>query len=360
MSLPCTRLPEILRLDAGTHPPGGLERTLLASQGWYARLDIDEPSLDEALASCEAVLVVSAKLPAEAIVRMRRCRIIARFGIGVDRIDVDAATRSGIVVANVPHFCDAEMGDHALAMILSLARRLRPMQESFLAGQWRRAREIASQQRRIAGQSLGLVGFGNSAKALAIRAHACGFRLLATRRRAIADPLASELGVEMVDLSTLLRRSDYVSLHLPAAPATRHLIGAEAIAMMKPGACLINTARGALVDEQALAQALRSGHLGGAALDTFDLVDPFTAPELPPRHPLIGLPNVVLTPHVAAYSQEATRDCVTGGIDNVVSVLSGRWPHPDHLVNPEVRPLQALLPHVPGTAGAATESPACV
>jgi D-3-phosphoglycerate dehydrogenase len=342
----------IARLDADRNPVGELELAVAARLG--LRLEAvssgDEAALAERVRGCAGVLVVSSKLPAPVIAAMDACRVIARYGIGTDRIDVAAATAAGIVVANVPDFCNDEMGDHAMALILALARRLPQMHAAFAAGAWGRARALASRNRRLAGQVLGLVGFGNSAKALARRAVACGMRVVATRRRRVADADAERLGVEMIELPELLRGSDWVSLHLPLSADSRMLIDRDALRAMKPGACLINTARGALVDEVALAEALRDGHLGGAGIDTFALVDPFAAPELPPQHPLLGLDQVVLTPHVAAYSREASRDCVLGGLENLTAVLGGRWPRPDRVVDPRVVPRAPLGAHDPALA----------
>jgi len=150
------------------------------------------------------------------------------------------------------------------------------------------------------------------------------------------------LGVELVDLDTLLARSDYVSLHLPLSAETYHLLDDAALRRMKPGAYLINTARGAIVDEIALAEALREARLAGAGIDTFEGIDVFTTDEGPPDHPLVGLDRVILTPHVAANSVEAGRDVSRGAIENVVVVLSGRWPPPERVVNPGVVPRVAL------------------
>jgi D-3-phosphoglycerate dehydrogenase len=279
---------------------------------------------------------------------MNCCRVISRYGIGTDRIDVETATRMGIVVTNVPTFCNDEMGDHAMALLLSLARQLFRMSALFHKGSWRSAHRIAERNHRLTGQVLGLVGLGNSAKALARRANAFGMRILATRRNMnAADPDVERLGITLVDLDTLVRDSDYVSLHAPLTPQTYHLFDTHRIFMMKPGAVLINTSRGALVDEDALVAALREGRLGGAGLDTFEQIDPFSAQEAPPKHALLELDNVVVTPHVAASSVEAARDVISGGVENLLSVLSGYWPFPERIVNRGVLPRWSLASHEP-------------
>jgi D-3-phosphoglycerate dehydrogenase len=186
---------------------------------------------------------------------------------------------------------------------------------------------------------LGLLGFGGSAKALARRARGFGFRILASRRRKVAvDTEAQALGVEMTDAETVIRESDYLSLHLPLNDETRGMFNAARLATMKRGAYFINTARGALVDETALAAALASGHLAGAGIDTFHDINVHGEDGRPPSHPLLDLGNVIVTPHVAAFSVEAFRDVGTGGVENLAAILQGRWPDRSRIVNPEVQP----------------------
>jgi D-3-phosphoglycerate dehydrogenase len=340
----------VVRLNARSCPVREYERSLYERFGLRPRL-VEATAPEELvplLADCDALLVVSTYLPAPVIDALQRCRVIARLGIGTDRIDVARASARGIVVANVPGFCSEEMADHALALLLALARQLPRMTRAFADGAWRRAHAMSEHNRRLAGRTLGLIGFGDSAKVFARRARACGMRVIATRRdRAAVDPVAVELGVAIVDLATLLHESDYVSLHLPLGEATRHLIDARALGAMKPGACLINTSRGGLVDEDALVAALRDGHLAGAGLDTFESIDPFALVEEPPRHALVTLDNVVLTPHVAANSVEGGRTVVAGGIENLVSVLRGCWPRAERIVDRQVTPRFPLAEHDP-------------
>ncbi|MCJ7736636.1 MAG: hypothetical protein MUQ10_04890, partial [Anaerolineae bacterium] len=204
---------------------------------------------------------------------------------------------------------------------------------------WRKARSEALMNRRVSGSVLGLVGFGESAQAVARRAKAFGMRLMATRRRLDEPcPAADELGVQIVDMDTLLREADYISLHLPLTAQTYHLLDAEKLRRMKPGAVLINTARGAIVDETALAAALREGRLAGAGIDTYEGIDVFSAQEGPLEHPFLGLDNVVLTPHVAAESVESQQEVARGSIENLVAVLRGHWPQAGHIVNTGVIP----------------------
>ena len=172
-------------------------------------------------------------------------------------------------------------------------------------------------------------------------------RVLATRKRMDSRTEAATLGVELVDLETVLTQADFVSLHVPLSPDTYHLIDAAALQRMKPGACLINTSRGALVDEAALVAALREGRLAGAGLDTFAGIEIFAENPAPPTHPLTQLENVILTPHVSGLSAQAAADVLTTGVADLVTVLSGHWPHPDNIVNQGVTPWVSLADYDP-------------
>jgi len=335
----------IVRLNAQLHPVTPYEFAA------YERYGIS-PTLVEAQAPAEitahvahadAVFAVSVALPAPVIQSMARCRVISRMGTGVDKIDVETATQNGIVVTNVPFFCVEEQADHTMALLLSLVRKLPQMSDILRRGQWSQARSLMQTPQRISGRVLGLVGFGNSAMATARRARGFGMRVMATRRnREAAHRAAAEIGVELVSLDTLLAEADYVSLHLPLNAQTYHLFDAATLDKMKPGAILINTSRGALVDELALVAALREGRLAGAGIDTFEGIDVFGGAEGPPDHPLLALDNVVLTPHVAAGSVQAMQDVVVGAVENVVAILAGSWPDPAHVVNPGVQPRYPL------------------
>jgi len=293
---------------------------------------------------CDALLVVSESLPSEVIDSLKKCRVISRLGAGTDKIDRESATRNGIVLTNIPDFCYEEQADHAMALLLALVRKLPQMHQSMLAGKWDSGRGQCRAIHRFEDRVLGLLGFGGSAKALARRAKGFGLRILANRRRMdLRDLEADALGVTMADRDTVVRESDYLSLHLPLNEETWHLLNLKQLRSMKRGAYLINTARGAIVDETALAKVLASGHLGGAGLDTFHEISVHGNDSEPPVHPLVHLDNVILTPHTAAFSRESARDVGTGGVENIASILSGRWPRADRVVNTEVVPRQELL-----------------
>lgn len=344
----------VVRLNAALFPPSPYELEL------YARYQLS-PVLAEAntpddliplVADCDAAFAVSVTLPAAVVDKMERCRVISRLGAGTDKIAVDRATVHGILVTNVPYFCVEEQADHTLALLLALARQIPVMSKAMTAGEFGRARNLSRLNQRLAGRTIGLVGFGNSARGVAHRAQGFGLRVIATRRsRGTPDPAAEALGIKLVDLETVLRESDYVSLHLPLTPETYHLIDDQALRQMKPGAFLINTSRGALVDERALVLALREGRLGGAGLDTFEQIDVFTPDEAPPQHPLLELDHVVFTPHVAAGSIQSGEAVSRGGVENVAAILSGHWPLAENLVNRGVSPRFPLQAYDPALLG---------
>ena len=338
---------KIVRLTAPVFYASDAELAAFAAAGLQVTVvDAEEPDeLIPHVADADIVALIGTKLPARVVEAMTRCRAIARMGTGTDKIAVDRATELGIVVANTPYFCVEEQADHAMAMMLSLARKLTLSERAMAEGDLLRARRAVSSNQRVSAATLGLVGFGRSAVHMARRARGFGMRVLATRnnKQAPTDQ-ADALGVVMTDLETVLRESDYVSLHLPLNAATHHIIDRAALQKMKPTACLINTSRGALVDELALIEALQAGRLAGAGIDTFALIDVF-AEQIPPRqYPLTGMDNVILTPHVAAGSVQASEDMRNSGIQNIVDILSGRWPLAENIVNPTVIPRFPLAP----------------
>ena len=277
-------------------------------------------SADDILAvarDADAILVTYAKLSGDLLRQLTRCKAIGRFGLGVDNIDIPAALERGITVTYVPDYCMQEVSDHAMALLLALARKI-PLSNALVqAGRWDMPALVPIH--RLAGRVLGLVGFGNIPRALAPKAKAFGLRVVA-HDPYVAQQAVVAAGVESVSFDRLLEISDFVSVHAPLLPATRGLFNAEVLRKMKKGACLINTARGPLVDEDALVSALDAGHLAGAALDVV-AVEP-----LPNDSGLIGRDNVVLTPHTAFYSVEALNELQTKCAADVARVLSGEAP----------------------------------
>lgn len=247
-------------------------------------------------------------------------RVIARTGVGVDAIDIDAATRAGVVVATTPGANEEAVADHALAMILALQRRLAENDAAIRAGRWERAGSLTPSD--LYGATVGLIGSGAIGRAVIRRLLAFGTTVL------VYDPFLVEPpeGTVLVDFPELLERSDVVSVHAPLTQTTRGLLGSEQFAAMKPGAVVINVSRGGIVDELALADALRSGHLAGAGVDTFER-------EPLEDSPLRDLPTVILSPHIAGLSHRSIVAMTEQATQAVLDVLNGRLP--THPVNPE-------------------------
>lgn len=275
---------------------------------------------------CDALLnTYAGPITADVMSRMPRCKIIARYGIGVDTIDLGAATEAGIIVTNNPTYCVQEVAEHTMALLLCCARKV-PFYDRLVAGgRW----ELPPGKPlfRLEGSTLGLVGFGNIARAVAVRAAAFGMRVL------FSDPIVEEgqfqAPGQKKEFLQLLGESDFVSLHPPLARETRGMMNDEAFARMKPTAFLINCARGPIVDTAALVRALDSRRIAGCALDTTD-------PEpLPHSHPLRGRDNVIITPHAGWYSEQAMAGLQAGAPREVRRVLTGEWPV--NVVNKAVR-----------------------
>jgi D-3-phosphoglycerate dehydrogenase len=265
----------------------------------------------------DAVLVTYAKLPGDLLRQLTRCKAIGRFGLGVDNIDIKAAAELGITVTYVPDYCMHEVSDHAIALLLALARKIALSNKLVQSGRWEMSAIVPIH--RLAGQVLGLIGFGNIPRALAPKAKVLGLRVVAHDPYIPREVLASA-GVEGMSFDDLLALADFVSIHAPLSPATRGLFDSQVFGKMKRGALLINTARGPLVDEDALTAALDSGHLGGAALDVV-ATEPLAASSK-----LIGRDNVILTPHTAFYSVEALNELQTKCASDVARVLCGEPP----------------------------------
>ena len=295
-----------------------VEKKMLAGLAELIALQTKKP--DEFIAQaadCDALLnTYAGPITAEVMARMPKCRIIARYGIGVDTIDLEAATQAGIIVTNNPTYCIEEVAEHTMALLLAAARKVVFYDRLVRGGRW----EVPPGKPlfRLAGATLGLVGFGNIARQVAVRAAAFGMNVL------YSDPFVKpgqfDAPGKGVELDQVLNQSDFVSIHPPLTPQTRKMIGDDALGKMKKSAWLINCARGPIVDTDALVRALDSGRIGGAALDTTD-------PEpLPNPHPLRDRDNVIINPHVAWYSETAMVGLQAGAPGEVRRVLTGDWP----------------------------------
>jgi D-3-phosphoglycerate dehydrogenase len=296
------------------------ERGLLDSAGHTLRFEANATTPDEVAAAVEgadAVLNCYAPMPAEVIRTLEHCVVIARYGIGLDTIDLDVATEKGIMVTNVPDYCIDEVSDHALALILSLARGVALLDRRVRSGSW--TPSDARPVHRLRGSTAGLVGFGRIARALAAKLAPLGFRIVTFDPFVPADAVR-EAGVEPMTLEELLRGSDVVSVHAPLTEESVHLIGAAELALMKPNAILVNTSRGPLIDLDALRRALDDGQLRGAGLDVLETEPP------PSDDPLINRDDVVITPHAAFYSEESVKELQRKAVEQVIEALAGRTP----------------------------------
>jgi D-3-phosphoglycerate dehydrogenase len=273
----------------------------------------------------DAILNTYAPMTAKVIQALVKCRVIVRFGIGVDNVAVDAATTRGIMVCNTTDYCIDEVADQAMSFLLACARGLFPSAKIARDAAWdfKQMPRLA----RIRGQTLGLLGVGRIGSAVSARANGFGMRILGYDPY-LSNDAARQIGVQLVDLDTLLKESDFVSIHLPLNSETAGMFGAEAFGKMKPTAFLINVARGKIVSQTALCEALQQKKIAGAALDVLETEPP------KPNDTILRLDNVILTPHSAWYSEQSRMDMRRRAVGQVVSVLQGEMPY--SLVNREV------------------------
>jgi phosphoglycerate dehydrogenase-like enzyme len=305
-------MPAALLTDSDRFPFDLEDRAALAGAGVELReLPGHDPGeLVEAARGADAIFVYHARLPAEIVMRLDGCRVLARCGTGYDNIDVEAARARGIEVVYVPDYGIDDVADHALALILACARKVAVCDRLVRDGAWPDYAMLAP-LRRLRGQTLGLLGYGRIARNLAEKARALGMHVIAH------DPYVREATASRDEL---LRESDFVSIHVPLTGETGHAVGAPELAAMKPGSILVNTARGVVVDTIALARALADGRLGGAGIDVFE-----EAP-LPLDHPLRKCPTAVLTPHSAAFTEESLAEVRKRPLADALRVLRGEPP----------------------------------
>ncbi|MDZ7374327.1 MAG: C-terminal binding protein [candidate division KSB1 bacterium] len=284
-----------------------------------------DPRLVERAGDAEVLVVASAEVRREALRQLPALRLIIRLGVGVDNVDVGAATEQGVIVANMPGFCTREVAEHAAALILACARRICGYREAIAEGRW--SRDAAEDSLLLAGKTIGVVGCGRIGGEL--------LRLVRSwkMRRLVYDPYVSDarvrrLGAIRTSFEELLAASDVVSIHAPLTEETRGMFNREAFHRLKDGAILVNTARGAIVDEAALMEALDSGKLACAGLDVFE------KEPLPPDSPLFRHPRVIVTPHVAWHSKRSEMRQRSWVVEDVRRYAAGR--RPQHVVNPEV------------------------
>jgi len=287
----------------------------------------DEAELVRMAPQADAILTCWKHVTPAVVDAASRCLHISRYGVGLDNIAVKRATEQGIVVTNVPDFCVEEVSDHAMALLLACARGVVGFAQATRQGQWDNKGQGVLP--RLRGQTLGLIGFGNSARALLPKARGFGLRVIAYTPRLAVD------AIDLPDIATqeldfLLQESDYISIHAPLTTATHHLFNERAFRLMKPTAYLINTSRGAIIDEAALIKALDKGWLAGAALDVLSQEPPV------PDHSLLQRDDVIVTPHAAFYSGSAIEELARKAAHQVAQTFRGETP--TNIVNPTVLP----------------------
>lgn len=274
-------------------------------------------------ADCDALITLHVKTPREVVEGLRRCKVISRFAVGYDHVDVETATARGIAVCNAPDYGTEEVANHTMALLLAVARRL-PQQDAHLrAGGWTNSAAIPTW--RISGQTAGIVGLGRIGAATAARCAAFDMRVLAFDPYLDGTAIRAR-GAEPASLADVLTQADYLILHCPLTRETRGMIGAAELALLKPTAYLVNCARGAIVQEGPLAEALQAGRLAGAGVDVFSQ-EPVVAGS-----PLLAAPNCILTPHTAWYSEQSQVDKARIACENVIEALQGKVPR--NIVNP--------------------------
>ncbi|MGA2974242.1 MAG: C-terminal binding protein [Spirochaetia bacterium] len=296
------------------------ERSVLAEVDAAVRIFSSSSALDAraAFADADAILVNLFPMTSDIIEGLSKCRVICRYGVGYDNVAVDAATRKGIWVACVPDYCFEEVADHSLALLLGCIRKIGYKDRMVRAGRWNLHKDQPCY--RISGRTLGIIGYGKTATCLQRKVFGLGFGRILVNDPYVRASTISATGAIPVDLRTLLAESDYLSIHVPLTPETRHMIGPPELAIVKRGAILVNTSRGPVLDENAVAEALRDGRLGGAGLDVFEQ-------EPVPRDSLLRtLDNVIFTDHAGWYSEESVVELKTKAARNVAAVLAGGAP----------------------------------
>jgi len=279
--------------------------------------------------TADAMLVGMARIDKKVIDALERCKVIVRLGVGYDNVDVSAATSRGIMVVNIPDFCTDEVSDHAMALILMIARRLIHGQKAVWEGKWGPMAIDFTSFKRIKEQTLGLYGFGRIARGVGEKARGFKMTCIAFDPFITKEAMAAS-GVEKVEMKELLARSDYISLHSPLTKETENAFGLEEFRAMKRTAWIINTSRGPVIREEDLIKALDQKLIAGAALDVL-------AKEPPDKsHPLMNRDNVIITPHMGSWTWDSRNDLQTKGAEEAIRVLKGERPR--NLVNPEVLP----------------------
>ena len=287
--------------------------------------------IDRLVSQVDGILTDQYPITGDLINAAERCKAIARYGVGFEKVDLDAATASGIVVTNVPAYCIDEVTDHAMALLLACARKIPTFDRGVKGGNW--DRNIGPPMRRIRGKTLGIIGFGRIGRLIVSKAKAFGLEVIVFDEY-ISQTVVEGEGATQVALPELLARSDFITIHAPLTTETHELLGEQEFQQMKSTAYVINSARGGIINTVALHRALAEAWIAGAALDVL--------PEEPPNpdEPLLELENIILTPHVAFLSEESGYDLQVAAATELARVLAGQMP--ESVVNPSVLESHAL------------------
>lgn len=301
------------------HASYDIERKILEAAG--AQLEIKNcVTVEDIIRECadaDGILLDMAPMTAEAIAHLDKCKVIVRYGVGYDNVDVEACTKKGILVCNVPDYCALDVSDHALALLLTCLRSTATRDRRIREGEWNIQ---SSNSFRLAGKTLGVLGFGRIARELVHKCSGFGFEKVLAYDPYLSEEFCQQHGAQKADLETVMANSDFLSLHMPVTPETRGMINADRLKLMKKTAILINTARGALIDDKALLDALNAGTIACAGLDTHN------SEPLAKNSPYMELNNVVLTDHTAYSTKEGVIELKTKAAQAVAAVLTGGKP----------------------------------
>ena len=301
-------------------PVSDIEQKMIVDAGLeFARFqDKDADAIVRKCADAAGIITAYGQFTAEVFAGLPNLQVVSRTGVGVDTVDVPAATEAGVAVCNVPGYATEVVSDHAIAMTLAILRRLPELNANVHAGKW--DYEDCRPMGQVFGRTFGVVGMGDIGRAVARKAHGLGFEVICWSHSLVPGRRTPE-GYEVVTYDELLKRSDVVSFHTALVPATHHLLNADNIGLLKPGCIVINTSRGAVVDTAAVAAALKAGKLWGAGIDVFE-EEPIAADD-----PLLGAPRALLTPHAAYWSEESGVELRRRTTQNAIDVVLGREPH---------------------------------
>ena len=301
------------------HASYDIEREVLKAVGAEFKICncVTAQDIARECADADGILLDMAPMTAEAIKHLSKCKVIVRYGVGYDNVDVEACTKKGILVCNVPDYCSLDVSDHALALLMTCLRSTAERDRRIRQGEWNIQ---SSNSFRLAGKTLGVLGFGRISQALVHKCSGFGFERILVYDPYVSEEFCQECGVEKVDMETVLANSDFLSLHMPVTPQTKGIINADTLKLMKKNVILINTARGALIDDEALVEALQNGTVAYAGLDTHN------SEPLSSDSPYMNLNNVVLTDHTAYSTKEGVVELKTKAAQAVAAVLSGEKP----------------------------------